>query len=279
MSRGETRAEAAEGDLVPSPRARASLRAFNRFELKYLVDQRTAMALRAELAGRLDHDANSRAGSYTVWSRYYDTRDLRFYWEKIEGIRFRRKLRVRHYGRPSDVTPETPVWVEVKQRVNRVTQKRRGLLPYSEASRLCVGEEPRGAAPCDEAVIEEVLAMVAEFTLRPVMVVGYVREPFEGRDEETGLRVTIDNRVRGRDRDLELALETENRFVVRPDLSIVEVKVNDRVPYWLTDWIARHNLQLIRMSKYCQSVEVYSRAPRSVFHVPEHEDAEGTERC
>ncbi len=157
MPRGD-RAEAAEVDLIPSPRARASLRAFNRFELKYLVDQRVASALRTELAGRLDYDPNSRAGSYTVWSRYYDTRDLRFYWEKIEGIRFRRKLRVRHYGRPSDLTPETPVWVEVKQRVNRVTQKRRALLPYGEASRLCAGQEPGGADVRDGAVIEEVLA-------------------------------------------------------------------------------------------------------------------------
>ena len=70
-----------------------------------------------------------------------------------------------------------------------------------------------------------------------------------------------------------------NRHVVRPDFSIVEIKVNERAPYWLTDWVARHNLQLIRMSKYCQSVEVYGRAPRSVFHLPEHEDGEHTQQC
>ena len=214
-----------------------------------------------------------------MWSRYYDTRDLRFYWEKIEGIRFRRKLRIRHYGRPSDLTPQHPVWVEVKQRVNRTTQKRRASLSYADANRVCGGHEPQVVQDRDTAVVAEVLAMVGEFTLRPTTVVGYVREPFEGRDEETGLRVTIDSRVRGRDRDLDLGLETENRFVVRPDFSIIEVKINERVPYWLTDWIARHNLQLIRMSKYCQAVEAYGAAPRSVFHVPADHDEELEPLC
>ena len=38
-------------------------------------------------------------------------------------------------------------------------------------------------------------------------------------------------------------MPAEHRFIVRPDLSVVEVKVNERVPYWLTELIARHNLQ------------------------------------
>ena len=56
----------------------------------------TVPDLRAELSARMDHDAHG--ATYGVWSVYYDTIDLRFYWEKIEGLRFRRKLRVRHYG-------------------------------------------------------------------------------------------------------------------------------------------------------------------------------------
>jgi hypothetical protein len=250
-----------------------TLRSFNRFELKYLASQRLADRLRDELTARLDADLHSSEGTYPVWSRYYDTTDLRFYWEKIEGIRFRRKLRIRHYGLPAELTADTPVWVEIKQRVNRVTQKRRARLPYAEAVALCGGEERPGSEPGDAAVVEEVLAMVGDFDLKPTTVVGYVRQPFVGRDEEIGLRVTIDSRVRGRDRDLDLRIEAENRFIVRPDLSVVEVKVNERVPYWLTDRIARHNMQLIRMSKYCQSVEAFGRAPRSSFHLPDDESS------
>jgi len=60
------------GAIAPGASA---LRAFNRFELKYLADRGLVRRLRAELAARLDHDPH---GSYAVWSRYYDTRDLRF---------------------------------------------------------------------------------------------------------------------------------------------------------------------------------------------------------
>lgn len=247
----------------------ASLRSFNRFELKYLADRELVPLLRAELAARLDRDRFSPHGTYQVWSRYYDTRDLRFYWEKIDGIRFRRKLRIRHYGEPRALTRESPVWVEIKQRVNRVTQKRRARLHYAAALELCRGGELQAADSMDAAVVDEVVTMVGELDLRPTTIVGYVREPFVGRDSDTGLRVTIDSRIRGRDRDLDLSLETGNRFAVRPDLSIVEVKVNERVPTWLTDRIARHNLQLVRVSKYCQSVEAFGRTPRSVFHVPD----------
>jgi SPX domain protein involved in polyphosphate accumulation len=255
--------------VLQTPAPGASLRSFNRFELKYLADRALVPLLRAELAARLDRDRFSAHGTYQVWSRYYDTGDLRFYWEKIDGIRFRRKLRIRHYGEPRALAHDTAVWVEIKQRVNRVTQKRRARLGYAAALALCSGREQPAVDAMDAAVADEVVRMVGELALRPVTIVGYVREPYIGRDADIGLRVTIDSRIRARDRDLDLALEGENRFAVRPDLSIVEVKVNERVPTWLTDRIARHNLQLIRISKYCQSVEAFGKAPRSLFHVPD----------
>ena len=78
----------------------AAIRTFNRYELKYLLDRSAVARVRPELSFRLDADPYGDAGSYLVWSRYYDTYDLRCYWEKIDGIKFRRKLRIRHYGAP-----------------------------------------------------------------------------------------------------------------------------------------------------------------------------------
>ena len=100
------------------------LHSFNRYEIKYLLDEFRVAELRSELVARMASDPFSPRGGYPVTSLYYDTADLRFYWEKIEGLRFRRKLRMRLYGRPADCTDQTPVQVEIKQRVNRVTQKR-----------------------------------------------------------------------------------------------------------------------------------------------------------
>ncbi|HJL76042.1 MAG TPA: polyphosphate polymerase domain-containing protein, partial [Acidimicrobiales bacterium] len=247
-------------------------RSFNRFELKYLVDRQTAVAFRDDVVGRLDPDPHHVDGGYTVWSRYYDSTDLHCYWQKIDGIRFRRKLRVRHYGSTELLRSTTPVWVEIKQRIDRSTQKKRIRLPYDEALRLCDGRVEVDHEPVDARVVGEVLSLAHERDLRPVCLVGYEREALLGRDADLGLRITFDRRLRGRDRDLDLGIDALNRHLIRPDLMVIEVKVDERVPYWLTNRLAAHSLRLVRLSKYCQGVEAFGQAPRSVFHIPESDD-------
>lgn len=264
---------ATEIDSAP-PDALAAIRRFNRFELKYVADRRLVEAFRRELPDKLARDPHGVDGFYPIWSTYYDSPGLRFYWEKIDGEKFRRKLRIRHYGGPDELTGDTPVFVEIKQRVNRVTQKRRVRLPYEAALQLCACNPPHVFDQQDAAVIDEIEVMVRQNMLRPTSVVGYVREAFFGREEDSGLRVTIDSRIRGRDRDLDLRWRGENRYIIPPHLSVVEMKVNERVPYWLTELIARHNISLIRVSKYCQSIERFGLAPRSrrIFDEPVAED-------
>jgi len=248
-------------------RAPSRLHAFNRYEIKYLVPSVDLPALREEFTSRLDLDSHGGSGGYGVWSVYYDTTGLRFYWEKIEGLKFRRKLRLRHYGDRFTVDDDTTVYVEIKQRVNKVTQKRRVALPYRLARELCDHRRMVEHDPSQRAFLEEVLGLVSGLDLRPVAITGYQREAFVGRDADVGLRVTIDHRVRGRDRDFHLGADAENRLTVPAKLAVLEIKANERVPYWLTDLAARSNMSVVRMSKYCQSIEAFGRAPRSIFHV------------
>lgn len=247
---------------------------FNRYEIKYLLPSDQVPVLRRELAARMDADSHGTDGGYGVWSTYYDTRDLRFYWEKIEGLKFRRKLRIRHYGDRAGVGDDTTVHVEIKQRVNRVTQKRRVALPYHLALDLCDGRRMVDHEPRQAAFLAEVLELVSLLDLRPVAMTGYQREAYVGRDADVGLRVTLDHRVRGRDRDFHFAADAENRLIVPARLSVVEFKADERVPYWLTDLAARMNMSIVRVSKYCQSVEAFGRAPRSIFHVHDSETVE-----
>jgi SPX domain protein involved in polyphosphate accumulation len=245
------------------------LHSFNRYEIKYLLDEFRVPELREALTARMDSDSFSPQGGYPVTSLYYDTADLRFYWEKIEGLRFRRKLRMRLYGHPAECTDETPVQVEIKQRVNRVTQKRRIELPYGSAKRWL---DARETLPCDRSqkgFVDEVTTLIGNLDLRPIVTTGYLREAFVGRDADLGLRVTIDHEVHGRDRDLHFASDATNRFIIPPKLAVVEIKANERVPYWVTDLAARIDMSVIRVSKYCQSVQAFGMAPRSRVGAPE----------
>lgn len=246
----------------------SSLHAFNRYEIKYLAHERDVPRLRAEFAARMDTDVNSPIGGYPVTSVYYDTAALRFYWEKIEGLRFRRKLRVRLYGTSDGIGEDSQVFVEIKQRVNRVTQKRRIRVSYEDALALCAGTD----IDCDATArpfVDEVRSLVGNLDLRPTVTTGYLREAYVGRDADLGLRVTIDHRVHGRDRDFHLGAQAENRFIIPPHLCILEIKANERVPYWVTDMTARMDMSVVRVSKYCQSIESFGMAPRSLQHTPE----------
>lgn len=114
------------------------------------------------------------------------------------------------------------------------------------------------------------LDLVVRLNLRPTAITGYQREALVGRASDTGLRVTFDRRIRGRDRDFHFGTTTpENRFTIPPHMTVMEIKVNERTPYWITDLAARRNLNLVRISKYVQSIEAFGLAPRSVFHVHE----------
>lgn len=269
----ERRRRQAAEDVPTAPtgyqQTASRLHAFNRYEIKYFVDELKVPELRREVAARMDADPFSPHGGYPVTSLYYDTADLRFYWEKIEGLKFRRKLRMRLYGAPSECTDATPVQIEIKQRVNRVTQKRRIALPYGTAQRWLNGREEIEVDPAQRAFVNEVSTLVGNLDLRPVVTTGYLREAFVGREADLGLRVTIDHKVHGRDRDFRFASGAENRFVIPPKLAIVELKANERVPYWATDLTARLNMSVIRVSKYCQSVEAFGLAPRSRVGAPE----------
>jgi hypothetical protein len=245
------------------------LHSFNRYEIKYFLDEFRVADLRAALEPRMTTDPFSPRGGYPVTSLYYDTADLRFYWEKIEGLRFRRKLRMRLYGPPADCTDQTPVQVEIKQRVNRVTQKRRIELPYGPARRWLDAREPWECHPSQKGFVDEVTTLVGNLDLRPIVTTGYLREAFVGRDADLGLRVTIDHRVHGRDRDFHFASGAANRFIIPPKLAVVEIKANERVPYWVTDLAARTDMSVIRVSKYCQSVQAFGMVPRSRDGAPE----------
>jgi len=245
----------------------SAIRKFNRFELKYLLSWEAAEQLKQDLQQYLQPDAHGDgSGTYALSSLYYDTVDYRFYWEKVEGIKFRRKLRIRHYEEQPALSPESQVFVEIKQRLDRVIQKRRVLLSYRDALELCNHRTIPQHAPRDRAVIEEMYAMVWQYNLRPTCITSYMRQAFVGGDYDIGLRVTFDTNIRYRAKDLQLHSKKIGPFMLSPKRVIMEIKVNERVPFWITELVAEHNFSLIRISKYCTSLEAADRVPRPGYH-------------
>jgi SPX domain protein involved in polyphosphate accumulation len=239
-----------------------TIRKFNRFELKYLITLQQAEQFKSALRAYLVPDKHgNNNGRYALTSLYYDSPDLRCYWEKEYGLRFRRKLRIRRYETDEPLTEESPVFVEIKQRIDRVTQKRRAILPYGEALHLCNDRQLPDYAPEDKATIKEIFAFVWQYNLRPISIVRYERQALVGTDYDIGLRVTFDSSLTFQAYPLHLHEEPSALPMLPPNQVVMEIKVNERMPYWLTELIAAHNLQMVRVSKYCRSIEAAQKMP------------------
>lgn len=238
-----------------------TIRRFNRFELKYLISLREAERFKTALRAYLLDDEHGN-GRYALTSLYYDSPDFRCYWEKVDGIKFRRKLRIRRYETDTPLTEDTPVFVEIKQRLDRVTQKRRIILPYRDALSLCNDRQlPERYNPVDKPVIEEIYAFLWNYNLRPASIVRYERQALIGSDYDIGLRVTFDTALTFQTHQLQLHEEPIDLPMFPADTVVMEIKVNERIPYWLTELVAAHNLSLFRISKYCRSIELAQNMP------------------
>jgi hypothetical protein len=212
-----------------------TIRKFDRFELKYVVPIKAAEQFKRSLHPYLvPDDHGDSLGSYYLTSLYYDGPDFRFYWEKVDGVKFRRKLRIRHYGSCEPLAADTLISVEIKQRVDRVTQKRRVVLPYREALRFCDERKLPDHDPQDAAVIDEINGMLWQYNLRPASIVSYARQALVGTEYDIGLRVTFDNDLGYRTSQLQLHEQARGLVLFPPGWTIVEIKVNERLPYWLT---------------------------------------------
>jgi hypothetical protein len=248
---------------------------FNRFELKYVISLQQAEQFKAALQAYVvpdEHGHNN--GRYTLASLYYDSPDLRCYRENDDGLKFRRKLRIRRYETGEVFTDESPVFLEIKQRYDRVTQKRRTVLPYHEALRLCNDRQIPDHGPGDRALIEEIYAFLWQYNLRSVSLVRYDRQAFVGTEYDMGLRVTFDTSLSFQSHQLRLHEQPSGLPMLPANLAVMEIKVNERIPIWLTAMIAAHNLQRGGVSKYCRSIEAAGSIPTMRRHSLRAESAQ-----
>jgi len=235
----------------------AILRHFNRYELKYVLHISQVPALVRDLLHFMAPDEHTDAdGSYRVSSLYYDSPDLHFYRSKLDGLRYRRKLRIRVYPHQGRVNEDDTAFVEIKQRMNQTVQKRRIVLPLRAALAHCALTADDGAAcdPADVTTSSEILYMVRALRLRPTCLVTYRRRAFVGSRYERGMRLTFDRLLCGRTTALDLAGDTPCRLLLPAPWVVMEIKVDNRVPDWTTSLVAKHECQLTRVSKYCLAV-------------------------
>jgi len=231
------------------------LRRIDRYELKYLVHASEYPKLVDDLSYFMSPDPyGDQDGFYRIVSLYYDGPGYPCYRSKVDGILMRRKVRLRIYP-GEDIEATTQGCVEIKQRYNRTVQKQRLFLPLVQAEDLLNGDAGISLDdPRDIRTADNVRFLVRSLGLRPACIVSYRRRAFQGSRYESGMRLTFDMDLSGRIDALNVSEAARNYHFIPPDWLVMEVKVNERIPDWMTSLLARHECRLHRVSKYCLSL-------------------------
>jgi len=239
-----------------------------RYELKYVVEEPKAAAIREFVRGYLQPSIYNRAGRVAgepVISLYMDSADLALYRQGAAGLKNRIKLRIRYY----DDDWDHPAFFEVKRRVNDVIIKQRAMVRREAVRQMLAGGSPGPGYWPDGAHLlngkdqrdgqKSFCHLCSTLYARGIIYVSYLREAWESPG---GLvRVTFDRQIRGSvyDGAERLAMPTRGS---RPDLPdfpaqgvVVELKFTSGCPAWLSQMVQQFDLYRRSVSKYCACIE------------------------
>jgi SPX domain protein involved in polyphosphate accumulation len=194
---------------------------------------------------------------YPIVSVYYDNAERDCYWDNLNGVKNRRKLRVRLYGSQCGATPPT-CFAEVKHKVEGRNVKRRARLSIEEALAVAAGEHvPAKLAPGELRTVEEIHSLVRLRDLKPCVCLRYDRHAYASVDPDADLRITFDTGIAYRfERLTPVPDDREFTNYLHPEgWSVMEVKVTGAVPYWLTRLLGQTGCVMQGHSKYCRIME------------------------
>jgi hypothetical protein len=244
-----------------------------RFERKYFVSQAQALHIREFVRNHLvldEYGLGKVNYAYPIHSVYLDSDQLTTYWATVHGEKSRFKLRLRFY----DDHPNTPVFFEVKRRMNDCILKQRVAVRKDAAAALVGGDCPGpehllNQKASDLASLQNFSKLMRHLSARPKMQVAYFREAWISH-ESNSLRVTFDREIRGAVAT-QIRLSTNMVHPFRPvwgagvygDKVVLELKYTHHFPEWYRDLVQQFNLLQSGVPKYCGTVDGRSEEPGS----------------
>lgn len=249
-----------------------------RLELKYIISEHKALAIRDYVRSYLDLDEYSQDQpdySYRIHSLYLDSDRLKTYWDTINGLKNRYKLRLRYY----DDQPSSPVFFEIKRRMNDAISKQRGGVHRNAVEWLLAGHlpEPRhllSENPKELVALQRFSYLMLGIRAGPIMHVTYSREAWMSTHGNS-IRVTMDRDVYCSP-EFRAQLGTHLSNPVKPfgEKVILELKFTDRFPNWFRELVETFDLMRGAAAKYADGVSLvgepvfYDRASRSTSSRP-----------
>jgi len=225
-----------------------------RFELKYLIKEELVQPIRDFVGCYLEMDDFSVGrpnNSYEIHSVYLDSAGLDTHYSTVNGDKNRFKLRFRYY----DDHPDSPVFCEVKQRVDNSILKRRcairrEIVPLVVGGQIPAMEHLLAREPRHLAALQRFNELLLRLNAAPRLHNHYQREAWVSAHDNS-IRVTLDRNIRVEPYFGDQAIVP----MVRPtsiyqDFIVLELKFTGRFPNWFNGLVSRFNLMRAAAMKY-----------------------------
>ncbi len=220
---------------------------FKRYELKYLLTREQRERILGQLQSYMQPD---KYGLTTIRNLYFDTPSYRLIRRSIEKPVYKEKLRIRSYGAAK---LQEPVFVELKKKYDHVVYKRRLEMTQEKALNWLAGD---GFLIPDSQIGRELEYFRTYYgSLQPTVFLSYDRTAYYCKGENS-LRITFDENIRCRQKDLTLSGTAEGKLIMPEDLCLMEVKTMGGMPLWLSALLTQEKLYKTSFSKYGTAYEI-----------------------
>lgn len=228
-----------------------------RHELKYEVSLADADKFYKDIEPYCSPDPHvGETGAYEIASIYYDTADLRFYYDREESVGYRRKIRLRTYNENSKAIA---LFLEIKEKHKQFVSKKRinmknmdvlslGI-PHTELSLDLIAKYLE-----DSAEAREVSYLNKRLELHPVVLIRYIRKPVIP-NHERDMRITLDTKITAGGQNIEVFDPDAEKHIIRSSHGVLEIKTNQSIPLWLNSIMQKYSFVQTRYSKYCLGVD------------------------
>lgn len=195
-----------------------------RHELKFKISNSAAEVLKQKLSLILKKDKNAyySDGSYLIKSLYFDDLDSSSYYEKMDGVLYRKKYRIRIYNNNDEF-----IRLEKKMKHNTYTAKEQILISKDIYSKILNGKLDEIDSPT--GLLEEFIRNSKIKHLVPSVIVLYHRTAFTYPISE--VRITFDSHIQSGLYNYDLFDKNVPMYnVSESGKQVLEVKFNEVLP-------------------------------------------------
>lgn len=220
-----------------------------RYENKYIISEYTATLLKIQLKSLMQLDSHSISDdvSYEIRSLYYDDLDNNAYFDKVNGVEFRSKYRLRMYN----CDPKT-IKLECKYKDDNMTRKTACKMSKNNSKHLINKDYEK--IKYNNTLYKKFLRDVKYKNLHPYVIVDYSRLALTYPVND--VRITFDSNLKSSNKIDSFFDENINRTdCFNKDEIVLEVKYNMYLPETLQMILNQYDLRSCAISKFATCVD------------------------